>query len=315
MKILILLLMSLYSTTIYAKGGSSTGGGSDRVEKFKAYAFIYAGYLEKITPHDREKFGITVTGAELKQKIISMADNIFELRNNHNLKVTNEYGQDIATIQNGRIFENDNEKQAYFGMNNVFKPSEYVIFLSKSWKENDYSVSLKEYLRALNKQEESAAILSYLNEIDINEVKLNIRTENHKSSAIKYSRSHIESFTVEVDIQKISKCRWGKYTKLEFSKKNGHLPKGWNKNSIIYQSLKNCVASKSVTYAARLCEKSYETAKYWNQEYEYAELSKYEVISDSCKKINNKNSCIRKWKATCTYWYKGKQNMELNNLK
>ncbi len=300
MKILISLLIFL-SLNTWGRGGSSTGGGSERIETFKAYGHIYATLIKDITEEERKSYGISVTTKQLRNKIVSMSDQIFELNKSHNFFIFNESAQIIAEVKNGYISQDSNSKDGFYGINNIFMPGELVIFISRSWKESDYTIPLKEYLRAIGLQHELPAVLDYLSDKDIKAFKLNITKDHYRDYRVRYEDGVYQTNST---IIKNSRCRFTPHIRKEFIKEYGE--NNLENKNFVKTFLEDCVNSAAVEYAAQLCDKSYETATVWNLNPDYSKLTKFRLAPLKCRKRDGISECERGYTATCSYWFKKK---------
>lgn len=281
-------------------GGSSTGGGSDRTERFKALGHIYSSFLENLTQDDRQKYGISVTAQELKGIIIQFGDNVFELDRGHNFKILDFNNQVQAEVRNGLIYETGKKKNAYFGRNTLFNKSELVIYLSQNWTPKEHTIPLKEFLRVLGKQEEIPGILNYLSHKEIPELNLNLKNLKHINSKIRFNPKAKEE---TITINKTSSCVLIREIreKLEREENTDNLYIG--PFSKARERLKDCANVAAIQYASHICQSEYEQSNS-NREYRYAKLSKFKSDESTCK--NNSSGqlyCETSWQAQCSYWY------------
>ncbi|EQC48769.1 hypothetical protein M899_3345 [Bacteriovorax sp. BSW11_IV] len=282
-------------------GGSSTGGGSDRTERFKALGHIYSSYLENLTEADRDKYGISVTAQELKEIIVQFGDHVYELDRGHNFNILDFKNEIQAQVKNGVIYETGKKKSAYFARNALFDNNELVIYLSQNWTPKENTIPLKEFLRVLGKQDEIPGILDYLANKEVPDLTLDKNNLKHLNSKIRFNTQAKEE---TVTIKKNSSCVLIRemQEKLKALDHSENLYTG--PFSKAREELKNCATVAAVQYASRICHSEYEQHNKKNQEFRYAKLSKFTLGDSSCKKNSaGQLVCETAWEANCSYWY------------
>lgn len=296
--------------TLRKLGGSSTGGGSDRAEKFKAIAHIYANNLIDISQEERETLDISVTKEEVLSAINLFSEKIVELQKEDNFNILDKDGKVIAQVINGRILEKSRHKDAYVGAVTKDYKSELYIFLSLTWSTQKYTVPIKEYLRVLNKENEIAAIINFSSSFPRADISVqNLwQSRNRRLPNIIIEKTFVVNKTSgSVLIDRVRK---------RLIKKHGN---GNMYNSIlataVREYLKRNNRMSALEYANRICRSEWDTQMFRAENYLYAELVDFKMKNQSCKfNEHQQYKCVLSWEVHCQYGYSNKISDKLKDF-